>query len=94
MAMDGDERRLSITVAGYPYDRVEGLGGIVPIEGCDVRFETASIGEVNSDVLDGPRTRETLTALLGYSHEQGLTHRALSVDESFHPSTLELNEAP
>ena len=65
MAMDGDERRLSITVAGYPYDRVEGLGGIVPIEGCDVRFETASIGEMNSDVLDGPRSREITEGTLG-----------------------------
>ena len=38
--------------------------------------------------------RETLTALLRYSHEQGLTERELSLDELFHPSTLELNEAP
>jgi len=38
--------------------------------------------------------RETLTALLRYSHEQGLTKRELSLDELFHPSTLELNEAP
>jgi len=67
MAMDGDKRRLAITVAGYPYDRVEGLGGMVPIEGCDVRFETASIGEMNSDVFGGPRTREiTEVGLLPY----------------------------
>ena len=38
--------------------------------------------------------RETLTALLRYSHEQGLTERELSLDELFHPSTRELNEAP
>ena len=38
--------------------------------------------------------RETLTALLRYSHEQGLTKRELSLDELFHPSTLELNEGP
>jgi 4,5-dihydroxyphthalate decarboxylase len=38
--------------------------------------------------------RNTLTTLLQYSHEQGLTARELSVDELFHPSTLKLNEAP
>ena len=53
-----DEGRLAITVAGYPFDRVEGLGGKVPIEGCDVRFEIASIGDMNSHVFSGPRTRE------------------------------------
>jgi 4,5-dihydroxyphthalate decarboxylase len=58
MAMDGDKRRLAITVAGYPYDRVEGLGGTVPVEGCDVRFETAPIGDMNRHVLTGPRTRD------------------------------------
>ena len=58
MAMDGDKCRLAITVAGYPFDRVEGLGGTVPVEGCDVRFETASIGEMNRHVFAGPRTRD------------------------------------
>ena len=38
--------------------------------------------------------QETLTTLLQYSHEQGLTERALSPEELFHPSTLELAEAP
>ncbi len=56
--MDSDDRRLEITVAGYPFDRVEGLGGKVPIEGCDVRFEKAPIGDMNSHVFSGPRTRE------------------------------------
>jgi len=58
MALDGDKRRLAITAAGYPFDRVEGLGGTVPIEGCDVQFETASIGDMNRHVFAGPRTRE------------------------------------
>jgi 4,5-dihydroxyphthalate decarboxylase len=56
-SINGD-RALPITVAGYPFDRVEGLGDTVPIEGCDVRFERASIGDMNSHVFAGPRTRE------------------------------------
>jgi 4,5-dihydroxyphthalate decarboxylase len=38
--------------------------------------------------------RKTLTALLQYSREQGLTHRTPSLEELFHPSTLELTETP
>jgi 4,5-dihydroxyphthalate decarboxylase len=38
--------------------------------------------------------RNTLTALLEYSYEQGLTHRTPSLEELFHPSTLELTGAP
>jgi 4,5-dihydroxyphthalate decarboxylase len=33
---------------------------------------------------------KALEALLQYSHEQGLVSRRLSIDELFHPSTLEL----
>jgi 4,5-dihydroxyphthalate decarboxylase len=58
MESNSDDRRLGITVAGYPFDRVASLGGKVPIEGCDVRFEKASIGDMNSHVFSGPRTRE------------------------------------
>ena len=58
MASDSDDRRLAITIAGYPFDRVQGLGGRVPVEGCDVQFENASIGDMNSHVFSGPRTRE------------------------------------
>lgn len=54
---------LAITVAGYPYDRVQGLA----IEGCDVQFERAAIGEMNTHVIEGPRTREvTEIGLLPY----------------------------
>ena len=38
--------------------------------------------------------RDTLTALLQYSHEQGLTERVPLPEELFHASTLELIEAP
>jgi 4,5-dihydroxyphthalate decarboxylase len=36
--------------------------------------------------------RKTLDALFQYSHEQGLTSRQLTIEELFHPSTLELTE--
>ncbi len=36
--------------------------------------------------------RETLAALLQYSREQGLAKRSLTVEEMFHPSTLNLTE--
>jgi 4,5-dihydroxyphthalate decarboxylase len=58
MESNSDDRRLAMTVAGYPFDRVQGLGGKVPIEGCDVQFEKASIGDMNRHVFSGPRTRE------------------------------------
>jgi 4,5-dihydroxyphthalate decarboxylase len=36
--------------------------------------------------------RKTLDALFQYSHEQGLAKKRLTVEELFHPSTLELEE--
>lgn len=67
MASISKDRPLAITIAGYPFDRVEDLDGRVPVEGCEVRFEKASIGEMNSHVFAGPRTREvTEIGLLPY----------------------------
>ncbi len=40
------------------------------------------------------RNRVTLDALFEYSHEQGLAKRRLTVEELFHPSTLEIEEEP
>jgi 4,5-dihydroxyphthalate decarboxylase len=37
--------------------------------------------------------RKELDLVMRYTHEQGLANRRLEVDEIFHPSTLELNEA-
>ena len=37
--------------------------------------------------------RNTLETLFRYSHEQGLASRKLTIEELFHPSTLELMEA-
>jgi 4,5-dihydroxyphthalate decarboxylase len=36
--------------------------------------------------------RKELELVMRYTHEQGLTERRLTVEELFHPSTLELNE--
>ena len=58
MASSSGDRPLAITIAGYPFDRVEDLDGEVPVEGCDVRFEKTSIGNMNGHVFAGPRTRE------------------------------------
>jgi 4,5-dihydroxyphthalate decarboxylase len=38
--------------------------------------------------------RNTLSTLLRYTQEQGLTDRTLSIEELFHPSTLELIDTP
>ena len=38
-------------------DRVEGLGDAVPVDGCVVRFERASIGDMDVRALAGPRSR-------------------------------------
>ena len=37
--------------------------------------------------------RKTLETLFRYSHEQGLCNRELTIEELFHPSTIELNES-
>lgn len=50
---------LPITVAGYPFDRVQALvDGRVPIEGCSVSFQKGSIGDLNTHVFAGPQTIE------------------------------------
>ena len=37
--------------------------------------------------------RKALEALFQYSHEQGFSERRVTIDELFHPSTLQLREA-
>jgi 4,5-dihydroxyphthalate decarboxylase len=50
---------LSISMAGYDYDRVQALiDGRVKIAGCDTRFEISRIGDMNTHILAGPQTRE------------------------------------
>jgi 4,5-dihydroxyphthalate decarboxylase len=51
--------KLPITIAGYDVDRVRALmTGKVAVEGCDVRFEVAAVGDMNTHVFSGPGTRE------------------------------------
>lgn len=48
-----------LTFAGYKYDRVEALtDGRVQVDGFDMRFETASIGDMNTHVFSGPKKWE------------------------------------
>lgn len=60
-----DEKRatasgnLTIKLAGYEYDRVAALkDGRVQIAGCESTFEPAKIGEMNTHIFSGPKTRE------------------------------------
>ena len=46
--------RPSITIAGYPFDRVKGLvDGKVKVEGCDTRFDVSSIYKLNAVAMGG-----------------------------------------
>ena len=46
--------RLSITIAGYPFDRVKGLvDGKVKVEGCDTQFEVSNIYKLNAVAMGG-----------------------------------------
>jgi len=50
---------LPITIAGYPYNRVRAIAdGSVTVEGCDVTFEPATIGPMNTHAFNGPQTRD------------------------------------
>ena len=51
------EDTLSLIAAGYRFPRTEALfDSTLPIEGCDVRFEEAGIGDINSNLFSGPQT--------------------------------------
>ena len=50
---------LTLKLAGYRLDRVEALiDGRVQVEGCDTSFEVAAVGDMNTDVFSGPKSRE------------------------------------
>jgi len=56
---EGRSGDLSVTVAGYEYDRVKALtDGRVPIEGCDVGFEKSNIYALNATVMGGDQRFE------------------------------------
>ena len=51
--------KLPITMAGYNTDRIRALmDGRVQVAGCDAKFQVAGIGDMNTHVFNGPRTRE------------------------------------
>jgi 4,5-dihydroxyphthalate decarboxylase len=51
--------KLAINMAGYDYDRVQALiDGRVEIEGCTTKFEVSRIGDLNTHIFSGPKTRE------------------------------------
>ena len=50
---------LKVKFAGYDYDRVAALkDGRVQAEGCQIEFEVSRIGDMNTHVFSGPKTRE------------------------------------
>lgn len=61
-AQDGSNEKsegIPITIAGYPYERVRAIeDGSVKIAGCNVTFESSSIGKMNQHVFSGPGTRD------------------------------------
>ena len=50
---------LPLSMAGYKFDRTKALiDGRVRIEGCDMQFAAASIGDINTNVFSGPQSYE------------------------------------
>jgi 4,5-dihydroxyphthalate decarboxylase len=76
---------LPITVAGYTYDRVNGIvDGSVPIEGCAVTFEEGGIGDLNTHIFSGPRTIEVTEVglhpfMLAYANDDFRAYSLLPV---------------
>lgn len=59
LADDNGKNGFSLTIAGYPYERVTALvNGRVQVEGCQVDFVESKIGELNQHVFSGPATRD------------------------------------
>jgi 4,5-dihydroxyphthalate decarboxylase len=55
----GSDGRLSIRIAGYPYDRVQSLvAGDVSVEGADVRFTPSNIYDLNRMAMGGDQEWE------------------------------------
>lgn len=52
-------KKLPITIAGYPYERVNAIrDGRVKVANCEVAFKKSKIGELNRHVFSGPATRD------------------------------------
>ena len=84
-ARAADSGKLKITLAGYDYDRVDALiDGRVKVEGCDTRFEVSRIGELNTNALGGPMTREVTEIglspyMLAYANDGLRNHTLIPV---------------
>lgn len=84
-ARAGASERLPIKIAGYRLDRVEALfDGRVGVEGCEVDFEVSAIGDMNTDALGGPMTREVTEIglspyMLAYANEGLRNHTLIPV---------------
>jgi 4,5-dihydroxyphthalate decarboxylase len=56
-AIENDSKDLSLSMAGYKFDRTKALiDGRVKIEGCALQFEEMGIGDINTHVFSGPQT--------------------------------------
>jgi 4,5-dihydroxyphthalate decarboxylase len=68
-------KKLKLKMAGYKFDRLAALvDGRVGVAGCDVDFEVAAIGDMNTDVFSGPQTRDVTEIglhpfMLAYANE-------------------------
>ena len=50
---------LPITISAYKFPRVAALAdGRVQVKGCNATFEPGAIGDMNTHIFDGPKTRE------------------------------------
>src|SRR5210317_961531 len=67
--------KLSLIVSGYKLDRTEALiDGRVQVEGCDIKFEESGIGDINTNVFNGPQTLDVTEIglhpfMLAYANE-------------------------
>jgi len=76
----------------YEAMRMQWIFGTLPWFGQELEETRAVMGE-NFWPYGIDSNRKTLEALFQYSHEQGLANKRLSVEELFHPSTLQLTES-
>ena len=67
--------RLPLIVSGYKLDRTEALiDGRATVEGCEVKFEPMGIGDINTNVFDGPQSLDVTEIglhpfMLAYANE-------------------------
>jgi 4,5-dihydroxyphthalate decarboxylase len=76
---------LEITISGYAFDHVKALAdGQVQVEGCNARFESGKIGDLNTHVFEGPRSLEITEVglspfMLAYANEDFRDYSLLPV---------------